>query len=73
MKKIKLYLDTSIPSAYYNYQKAIRQLITQKWFENESSNYELYISVITVEEIEELDCYLDWLEEKFLNLYNSTP
>lgn len=28
---------------------------------------------VSVEEIEELDCYLDWLEEKFLNLYNSTP
>ncbi len=52
--KTKLYLDTSIPSAYFDYSKPIRQLITQKWFENESSNYKLYISVITIEEVEKL-------------------
>ncbi len=50
----KLYLDTSIPGAYFDYSKPIRQLITQKWFENEASKYELYISVITIEEIERL-------------------
>ncbi|MBF0411631.1 MAG: PIN domain-containing protein [Desulfamplus sp.] len=52
--KIKLYLDTSVPSAYYDTSKPIRQLITQKWFENEAFLYELYISVITIEEIGEL-------------------
>ncbi len=52
--KTKLYLDTSVPSAYYDYSKPIRQLITQKWFENESQNFELYISVICLEEINEL-------------------
>ena len=31
----KLYLDMSIPSAYYGNSKPIRQLITEKWFENE--------------------------------------
>ncbi len=51
-KKIRLYLDTSVPSAYYDTSKPMRQLITQKWFENDASTYELYISVITVEEIE---------------------
>ena len=50
-KKIRLYLDTSVPSAYYDTSKPMRQLITQKWFENDASTYELYISVITVEEI----------------------
>ncbi len=50
--KSKLYLDTSIPSAYFDYSKPLRQLITQKWFENEAINYKLYISVITIEEIE---------------------
>jgi predicted nucleic acid-binding protein len=49
--KIKLYLDTSVPSAYYDTSRPLRQLITQKWFENEALSYELYISVITVEEI----------------------
>ena len=50
-KKIRLYLDTSVPSAFYDTSKPMRQLITQKWFENEALSYELYISVITVEEI----------------------
>ncbi len=49
--KIRLYLDTSVPSAFYDTSKPMRQLITQKWFENDSLSYELYISVITVEEI----------------------
>ncbi len=43
----RLYLDTSVPSAYYDTSKPIRQLITQKWFENEiheinlKNNYEI--------------------------------
>jgi len=50
--KPKLYLDTSIPSAYYDNSKPIRQLITQKWFENDAKNYDLYISTLTMVEIE---------------------
>ncbi|MBF0203525.1 MAG: type II toxin-antitoxin system VapC family toxin [Desulfamplus sp.] len=50
-KKLRVYLDTSIPSAYFDTSKPMRQLITQKWFENEALLYELYISVITIEEI----------------------
>ena len=52
--KTKLYLDTSIPSAYFDYSKPLRQLITQKWFENEASLFEIYISVLTIEEIDKL-------------------
>jgi predicted nucleic acid-binding protein len=52
--KTKLYLDTSVPSAYYDTSKPIRQLITQKWFENESSVFELYTSVVAIEEIEKI-------------------
>ena len=52
--KIKIYMDTSIPSAYYDTSKPIRQLITQKWFENNASSHLLYISVIAIDEIEEL-------------------
>ena len=51
--KTKLYLDTSIPSAYYDFSKPIRQLITKKWFENDSLLYDIYVSVITIEEIDE--------------------
>jgi hypothetical protein len=36
--KTRLYLDTSIPSAFFDTSKPVRQLITQKWFENEASN-----------------------------------
>lgn len=49
--KNKLYLDTSIPSAYYDYSKPVRQLITQKWFENDSDDFKLYTSLVAVEEI----------------------
>jgi len=52
--KDKLYLDTSIPSAYYDTSKPIRQLITQKWFENESKKYLLYSSYIAYQEIQQL-------------------
>ncbi len=51
--KTKLYLDTSIPSAYYDNTKPVRQLITQKWFENDAKDFELYASIITINEIKE--------------------
>ncbi len=50
----KLYLDTSIPSAYYDNSKPLRQLITQKWFEKEAYFYELYISNLVFEELNKL-------------------
>ena len=53
-KKIQLYLDTSIPSAFYDTSKPLRQLITQKWFENDAELYELFISTIAIDEIEEI-------------------
>jgi predicted nucleic acid-binding protein len=51
MKK-KLYLDTTIPSAVFDLSKPTRQKITQNWFKNFADNYELYISDITINEIE---------------------
>lgn len=51
--KQKLYLDTSIPSAFFDFSKPVRQLITQKWFELESKNYQLYMSLIGIGEIEQ--------------------
>ncbi len=53
-EKIRLYLDTTIPSAYYDTSKPVRQLVTQKWFENDSLSYDLFISVTTIDEIDEL-------------------
>lgn len=52
--KTKLYLDTSVPSAFFDTSKPLRQLITQKWFEHDASGYELYISALTIEEISRL-------------------
>ncbi len=51
MNHLKLYLDTSVISAHFDLQKPVRQLITQKWIENDSSNYSLYISTLVLEEI----------------------
>jgi predicted nucleic acid-binding protein len=49
--KTTLYLDTSIPSAYFDTSKPVRQLITQKWFEHETAGYILVTSVVAAEEI----------------------
>ncbi len=54
-KKIKLFLDTSVPSAFYDTSKPLRQLITQKWFENRASLYDLYISATALKEISRLE------------------
>jgi predicted nucleic acid-binding protein len=53
--KIKLYLDTSVPSAYYDTSKPMRQMVTQKWFEYKSSEYNLFTSVTAIIEIEKLN------------------
>ncbi len=51
----KLYLDTSVPSAFYDTSKPVRQLVTQKWFEYKAPAFTLYTSVTSVDEIEELN------------------
>ena len=53
--KTKLYLDTSIPSAFYDTSKPLRQLMTQKWFENEVHFFDLYISALTIEEVDRIE------------------
>jgi predicted nucleic acid-binding protein len=50
-EKYKIYFDTSIISAYFDYKKPIRQLMTEKWIENESKNYDIYISTLVLDEI----------------------
>ncbi|OIP87005.1 MAG: hypothetical protein AUK24_10085 [Syntrophaceae bacterium CG2_30_49_12] len=57
-KKTKLYLDTSIASAYYDTSKPVRQLVTQKWFENKASSYDLYTSITAIEEIDEIENFV---------------
>ncbi|HCL56780.1 MAG TPA: PIN domain nuclease [Spirochaetia bacterium] len=52
--QMNLYLDTSIPSAYYDTSKPSRQRITQEWFKNDSKNYKLFTSVIALQEIQKI-------------------
>lgn len=48
----KLYLDTSVPSAYYDDEKPERQRITKLWWENDLSGYDVVLSRVTVDELE---------------------
>ncbi len=47
----QIYLDTSIISAYFDFYKPVRQLITQKWFESNATDYRLFASTVVLEEI----------------------
>ncbi|MGH7599163.1 MAG: hypothetical protein ACREOI_22635 [bacterium] len=47
----RLYLDTTIPSAYYNDRQRERQLVTQRIWHEKLPNYHLVISNITVKEL----------------------
>ncbi len=51
MKKLRLYLDTSIVSAYFDKRKPTRQLMTQKWFQNDLKDFLAFISTLVIEEI----------------------
>jgi hypothetical protein len=46
-----LYLDTTIPSAYYNERQRERQMITQRAWHEKLPNYHLVISNITLKEL----------------------
>jgi predicted nucleic acid-binding protein len=52
MKKETLYLDTSVPSAYYDDRAKERQKATVKFWKDVLPNYQVYISEITIEELE---------------------
>jgi predicted nucleic acid-binding protein len=68
MKKMKIYLDTSIISAYFDYRKPLRQLITQKWFQFEIVDFDPYISTLVLQEIDQ-NTDLE-LKDKMLKLIN---
>jgi predicted nucleic acid-binding protein len=52
MKKETLYLDTSVPSAYYDNRAKERQEATIKFWKEVLPHYQVYVSEITVEELE---------------------
>jgi len=47
----RLYLDTSVPSAYYNDRQRERQLLTQRIWHEKLPDYHLVISNITIREL----------------------
>lgn len=53
MKKETLYLDTSVPSAYYDERAKDRKEATVRFWKEVLPNYQGYISEITVEELED--------------------
>ncbi|MCI0512333.1 PIN domain-containing protein [candidate division KSB1 bacterium] len=52
LQREKIYLDTSVPSAYFDRRAKERQKATIKFWNNILPNYQTYISDITVEELE---------------------
>ncbi|MFQ5714113.1 MAG: type II toxin-antitoxin system VapC family toxin [Candidatus Scalinduaceae bacterium] len=55
MKKERLYLDTSVPSAYYDMRSGVIQHETVYLFEKKLKNYKVYISEITIGELSRTD------------------
>jgi predicted nucleic acid-binding protein len=51
MKKESLYLDTSVPSAYYDKRVKERQNATIRFWKDVLPNYKAYVSEVTVEEL----------------------
>lgn len=53
MKRIKLYLDTSVPSAYFDERDTNRMAITRNFWTT-LNNYDAFISDIVVREIQQI-------------------
>ena len=53
MRNDTLYLDTSVPSAYYDRRSKERQEATVKFWREVLPNYQVHISEITMEELED--------------------
>lgn len=53
--KEKVYIDSTIPSFYHDERESIKLLteITKSWWDEESKNYEIWISEAVIQEINE--------------------
>jgi predicted nucleic acid-binding protein len=69
MKRETLYFDTSVLSAYYDERAKERRDATITFLENVSHNYKVYISEVTVKELE--DTRNETLRKKFKGLIKS--
>ena len=52
-KKLKIYLDTSIPNAYFDDRNPFRKEITREFWKK-LKDYEVFISDIVIREIEDV-------------------
>jgi predicted nucleic acid-binding protein len=67
MRKLKLYLDTSVPSAYFDTKNGLRCKVTKYWWDKVMfSEYEVFVSNVTIAELTETKN--DDLRESFLEL-----
>jgi len=69
MRRETLYFDTSVPSAYYDERVKDRQDATIKFWKDALPNYKVYISEVTVKELE--DTKDETLRRKFKGLIKS--
>ena len=53
MKKESLYLDTSVPSAYFDKRAKERKDATKKFWQEILPNYRVYVSEITLRELDD--------------------
>lgn len=53
MSIFQIYLDTSVISAYFDFYKPVRQIITQKWFQYNAHEFTLFASTLVIEEIQQ--------------------
>ncbi len=51
MKKESLYLDTSVPSAYYDDRVRWRLECTREWWKDELPKYDVFVSEVVIAEI----------------------
>lgn len=46
-----IYLDTSVPSAYYDEREPWRMDLTRRWWKGELIHYQVVVSPVTIEEL----------------------
>ena len=51
MKRESIYLDTSVPSAFYDKRSVVRQEATIKFWNDKLPLYDIHISDLTIEEL----------------------
>ena len=49
--KSLIYIDTSVPSAYFDHETPERSRVTQRWWEPELSKYQAIISSLMLTEL----------------------